>query len=282
LNAWHQDGSGQPFHLFFQDVVQGVQDSSALRVATGDKLSCLADVALAAVHRRHQDADRIAVVVHRVRLADLGAVALVAAHLCCRVRAPLPFGDLRAHKLVLAVALDAVLIIQHSAMCIRQKSPRVRAHLLHAVAPNFATSASASTQATIASPTTDAAGTAHTSERWYCVAAPSPVARSTERKGVTVVRIGSIAARTTIGSPLLMPPSMPPARFEARMTCPTCSRLVFRPRLPLPQFPDPDDLVVDPVVPGRRAVSNAGPISTPLMAWMLITAMARRASSRRA
>ena len=66
--------------------------------------------------------------------------------------------------------------------------------------PSFSTNASASTQATIASPTTEAAGTAHTSERWYWVSAARPVARSTERWGAIVVGIGFMAARATTGT----------------------------------------------------------------------------------
>ena len=45
--------------------------------------------------------------------------------------------------------------------------------------PNFSTTASASTSATIASATTPAAGTAQTSERWLIATAGSPVATST-------------------------------------------------------------------------------------------------------
>ena len=48
--------------------------------------------------------------------------------------------------------------------------------------PNFSSTASASTSATIASATMPAAGTAQTSERWWCATAASPVATSTVRR----------------------------------------------------------------------------------------------------
>ena len=82
--------------------------------------------------------------------------------------------------------------------------------------PNFSSAASASTSATMASATTPAAGTAHTSERWWWATAASPVATSTVRSARGTVEIGFIAARTRSTSPLVMPPSMPPARLEAR------------------------------------------------------------------
>src|SRR5690606_19205703 len=47
--------------------------------------------------------------------------------------------------------------------------------------PNFSSTELASTRATIASATTPAAGTAHTSDRWWCACAASPVATSIVR-----------------------------------------------------------------------------------------------------
>ena len=44
----------------------------------------------------------------------------------------------------------------------------------------------------------------------------APVTRSTESSGLRSVATGLTAARTTIGIPLLMPPSMPPARLVRR------------------------------------------------------------------
>ena len=84
--------------------------------------------------------------------------------------------------------------------------------------PNFSATASASTSATIASATTPAAGTAQTSERWWCALAASPVLTSMVRSARGTVAIGFIAARTRSTSPVLMPPSMPPARPVVRRT----------------------------------------------------------------
>ena len=39
---------------------------------------------------------------------------------------------------------------------------------------------------------------------------------STERSGLVSVGSGFIATRATIGAPVVMPPSMPPARFVSR------------------------------------------------------------------
>ena len=82
--------------------------------------------------------------------------------------------------------------------------------------PNFSSTASASTSATIASATTAAAGTAHTSERWWCATAASPVATSTVRSARGTVAIGFIAARTRSSSPVDMPPSVPPRDRDVR------------------------------------------------------------------
>ena len=84
--------------------------------------------------------------------------------------------------------------------------------------PNFSIAASASTSATIASATTAAAGTAHTSERWLIAVAGSPVATSTVDSARLSDEIGFIAARTRSGSPVVMPPSRPPARSVSRLT----------------------------------------------------------------
>src|SRR5690606_26427764 len=56
--------------------------------------------------------------------------------------------------------------------------------------PNFARKASASTNATIAAPTTPAAGTAQTSLRSIAAGASASVSRSTERSGDISVAIG--------------------------------------------------------------------------------------------
>ena len=86
------------------------------------------------------------------------------------------------------------------------------------------------------------------------------------------VLIGFLAARTMIGSPLDVPP------FDA-------AGVVGRPA-------EAEPAVVARVIglvaigsitfePGLRAASMPRPISTPLIAWMLITAAASRASSLR-
>ena len=71
---------------------------------------------------------------------------------------------------------------------------------------------------------------------------------------------GFIAARTTTGSPFVTPPSIPPARFVARRRSGSISSCASEPR--------------------TRARANPSPISTPLTAWIPISAAASRASSR--
>src|SRR5699024_4327361 len=78
--------------------------------------------------------------------------------------------------------------------------------------PNFSVAASASTSATIASATTAPAGTAQTSERWLIAVVASPVTTSTVCSARLSDEIGFSAARTRSCSPLVMPPSRPPAR----------------------------------------------------------------------
>ncbi len=123
---------------------------------------------------------------------------------------------------------------------------------------------SASTSATIASATTPAAGTAHTSLRWLIAFAASPVATSIVSSARGTVEMGFIAARTRRTSPVDIPPSVPPARLVRRRTPPS----------PLSISSCAND-------PRRRADSKPSPTSTPLMAWMPINAPARRESSRR-
>src|ERR1700716_980391 len=64
---------------------------------------------------------------------------------------------------------------------------------------------------------TPMAGTAVTSERSDCACAGPPVLRSTVRSGDISVEIGFIATRATSGSPVVLPPSAPPARVVARL-----------------------------------------------------------------
>ncbi len=94
--------------------------------------------------------------------------------------------------------------------------------------------------------------------------ADSPVRTSTVSSARGTVEIGFMAARTRSGSPVLIPPSIPPARLVRRRT-------------PLPE-PSISSWANDP---RRRAVANPSPISTPLIAWMLISAAASRPSSLR-
>ena len=84
--------------------------------------------------------------------------------------------------------------------------------------PNFSSSASARTSATIASPTTAAAGTAQTSLRSIAAGDSVMVVRSTERSGFISVEIGFMQAVTRMSSPLVTPPSRPPALFVGRAT----------------------------------------------------------------
>lgn len=112
--------------------------------------------------------------------------------------------------------------------------------------PNFCSAARASTSATMASTTTPAAGTAHTSERWWMATASSPVAMSTVASARGTVEIGFIAARTRSGWPLVMPPSSPPARLVERTT---------------PS--GPGYISSWAWLPRRRAVAKPSPISTP-------------------
>ncbi len=129
--------------------------------------------------------------------------------------------------------------------------------------PNFSSATRASTSATMVSTTTPAAGTAHTSERWWMATASSPVAMSTVASARGTVEIGFIAARTRTACPLVMPPSRPPARLVERIT---------------PS--GPGYISSWATLPRRRAVSKPSPISTPLIAWMPMTAPASWLSSR--
>ena len=129
--------------------------------------------------------------------------------------------------------------------------------------PKLVSSASASTSATIASPTTAARGRIATSLRSMCARPGWPVARSTASSGLRSVATGLTAARTTTGAPLDMPPSMPPARLVRR-----------------PQLGSSGSTSSCTWLPRRSMAPNPSPISTPLTAWMPITAAASAASSR--
>jgi hypothetical protein len=69
----------------------------------------------------------------------------------------------------------------------------------------------------MASPTTAAAGTAHTSLRSIAAGDSVMVCKSIERSGFINVEIGFIQAVTRTSSPLVTPPSRPPALLVGRM-----------------------------------------------------------------
>ena len=108
--------------------------------------------------------------------------------------------------------------------------------------------ASAVHNAAIASAMTEAAGTAHVSDRSYAASMVSLVTRSTERRGFFNVGMGFIAALIIIGIPLEIPPSIPPVLLVS---------LIIR-------------LLVGYLVhfsePNLPAALNPRPISTPLIA----------------
>jgi hypothetical protein len=91
------------------------------------------------------------------------------------------------------------------------------------------------------------------------------VATSTVPSALTRVDSGFMAARTRSTSPVDMPPSMPPARPVRRRGL----------------DPSPGTISSWAREPGLAAPANPSPTSTPLIAWMLISAAARRASSLR-
>ena len=84
------------------------------------------------------------------------------------------------------------------------------------VAAEFLEECRSQLSATIASPATPAAGTTQTSERSYAAFTASFVFRSAVSSGRRRVEIGFRYPRTTISSPFVIPPSIPPARFEER------------------------------------------------------------------
>ena len=95
--------------------------------------------------------------------------------------------------------------------------------------------------------------------------AGSPVSTSMVRKAFGIDGIGFIAALTRMGSPLDIPPSIPPARLLRRLIRPS-------------SFTTISSWAREP---GRSASLNPSPISTPLIAWMPIRAPASAASRRR-
>jgi len=100
--------------------------------------------------------------------------------------------------------------------------------------------------------------------RWLIALAGSPVLVSMVSSARGTVEMGFIAIRRRMTSPVLIPPSIPPARLVRRAT----------PRSVV-------SISSWATEPRRVAVVKPSPTSTPLMAWMDISAPASRASSRR-
>ena len=127
----------------------------------------------------------------------------------------------------------------------------------------------ATSNATTCSTTTLAAGTAQTSERSYCEASACLVFRSTLGMPRSSVLMGFMAARTTTGCPLVMPPSVPPALLVSRT----------KPSAGVSRRAGSKRMGSCTALPGRDAHAKPSPISTPLIACTPITAQAMRASS---
>src|SRR5580700_4812382 len=89
--------------------------------------------------------------------------------------------------------------------------------------PYFSRTGPVSASRTIASATIAAAGTTQTSLRTIVAGASVFSCRLTDGSAFIRVGIGFTETRTTIGSPLLIPPSMPPALFVRRTTLPPSS-----------------------------------------------------------
>ncbi len=81
---------------------------------------------------------------------------------------------------------------------------------------------------------------------------------------MAIVEIGFIAAATTTGSPLVMPPSKPPKRLLERTNSPSGSESRISSCTSLER---------------RLATPKPSPISTPFMAFIDMTAWASLASS---
>ncbi len=116
----------------------------------------------------------------------------------------------------------------------------------------------------MASSTTPAAGTAHTSDRWWFAGAAPPVAVSMVRRARGTVAMGFMPARTRRTVPVDMPPSVPPARSVDR---------------PMPASVENSSSWASD--PRRVVVRKPSPTSTPLIAWMPMSAAASFESRRR-
>ena len=131
--------------------------------------------------------------------------------------------------------------------------------------PNFSSTASASTSATIASATIPAAGTAQTSERWWWATAASPVATSTVRSarghGGDRLHRGAHPQHLAGGHAALGAAGAAADAGGCPSAVGTISSCASE--------------------PGVAASSKPSPTSTPLIAWMPISAPASRESRRR-
>src|SRR4029453_9300919 len=122
--------------------------------------------------------------------------------------------------------------------------------------PNLSNKASASTRAIIASPTTAAAGTAHTSLRSMVAGLSAIVVRSTERRGFISVAMGFMSPDPPGSPPWVTPASKPPALFVGRIT-PTTVWRPFEGRISSCSLE-----------PGREAATGPRPMPTPLIPGM--------------
>src|SRR5262249_22436316 len=130
--------------------------------------------------------------------------------------------------------------------------------------PNLRSASEARTSATIVSATTPEAGTAVTSVRSLNETVSSLVSTFTVRStGLLRVASGFIATRATRSAPVVMPPSVPPARVLPRVYSVESASHRISSWASLPR---------------RPATSKPSPISTPFIAWMLMRACASRPS----
>ena len=120
----------------------------------------------------------------------------------------------------------------------------------------------------MASPTTAAAGTAQTSLRSTVAGLSVIVVRSTERSGFISVEMGFMYPVTRTSSPLVTPPSRPPALLVGRAT-------------PAGAPGGPGTISSCTREPGTVATAGPRPMPTALIAGIDINACASRPSSFR-
>src|SRR6185437_15257224 len=152
---------------------------------------------------------------------------------------------------VLIEARETTLRVQATQRCVYPTCARWRSAL------------SASTQAIIASPTGTARMPTQGSWRPLVTISVSTLFTSTVLRGERIDEVGLTAKRQTIGWPVEMPPTMPPAWLARKRG--------------LPSFPARISSAFSS--PVSAAAAKPSPISTPLTALMLIIAPARSPSS---